>query len=131
MTEQSKPPFLQLSRDRKRLRLSVSLQSSSVSIAADLTTAEVDAILAGLGRVRRQMADPHPIGLPGRRKRVSDVNPAWRIEMDPATGGVFLDIRDSGFGWLHFLLPASECTKLGSGLLRFATASARTPAVKH
>lgn len=109
-------PEWELSEDRTTIRITFPTQPP---IALELDASGVDMFLESLGTFRSVMTPGIPKGLPnGLVKSVPD--PSWHVDKDALTGKVALHIRDTRYGWLHYLIPSPEAGYLSTLLDRIA-----------
>jgi hypothetical protein len=93
-------------------------------IALPLDAAAVDALLAGVGELRRAMEPAHPAAYERKIQLKALADPAWVVEQEAMLGNPVLHVRDQGFGWLHYMIPKVEARKLAALLLEQADAPA-------
>ncbi|WP_439632270.1 hypothetical protein [Shinella sp.] len=116
-------PEWELSEDGKTLRVTLPTQPP---IALELDAGGVDQFLVRLGTFRNVMMPEIPNGVPtGIVKSVPD--PHWHVEQDAFTGRAGLHIRDTRYGWLHYLIPAPEARHLSALLAGIANRSPLPP----
>jgi hypothetical protein len=90
-----------------------------------MTAHQVDALIAALLQMRRRL-EPSPAASPADVEAHGIVsNPRWVCRC-LGQGKVLLQVRCPTFGWLAFLLPPAEATKLGRGLVRYAAGTANS-----
>jgi len=99
----------------------------AMPMPARLDSASIDALLAGLGRMRGGMADQHPLQLTSGVPVSFVPDPRWLVSRSSLTGGPCLTIRHPGFGWIQVELTTYETTRLAQDLLAAVGASAQTP----
>ena len=100
------------------IELSIELASGVTSVGkVNLCTADIDRLIAMLGRLRATMvpeirrAPPEPVDT------VALVDPLWALRIPSAAKGKVFMLRHPGFGWLAVLLPTAEATRLGQLML--------------
>lgn len=119
-------PNWTLSEDRKTMIVTFPTEPP---VALRLDANAVDSLLQMVRQGRALMDAPrgdYELG----QKVTAQVDPTWKTEPDLLRGDTLLHIRDDGYGWLHYLLPSSEATKLANYLLAQAdlkTASLNLP----
>ncbi|MEX2201640.1 MAG: hypothetical protein WD711_09620 [Dongiaceae bacterium] len=107
-------PNCKLENDRRTLTLSLPAAPEAVQ---SLDTQDVEELLRTLGECRGRM-------LPeiGKKWALGQIvgavtDPRWYVEPETTTGGSLLHVRDSRFGWLHYIVPREEARKLGEYLI--------------
>jgi hypothetical protein len=78
--------------------------------------AGIEEILKNLGAYREVMKPEVPRKFATGQNVQAVPNPIWKIETDPERGDSVLHIRDPRYGWLHYVLPRAEASKLGGFL---------------
>ena len=111
-------PDFEVQEDRRTL--SIKLPAGWLGLKSDvslnLSTLEVDALIAALGWDRATMLDqPAMEYQEGFRYGMPD--PRWRVEKQAGTGNLIFSLRHLGFGWVHFYLPKQAAMSLGKALL--------------
>lgn len=85
-------------------------------VALRLDADGVDDILRNLGEFRARMKPEFPPKHALGQKVGAIADPAWATEPDLMRGHSLLHLRDPRYGWLHYLLPPHEATKLATFL---------------
>ncbi len=91
-------------------------------VALKLGVTGVEDILARLGDFRATMAPEvaHTFAMGQKVEALPD--PAWVVEPELMAGDTLLHMRDSRYGWLHYLIPRDEARKLAALLIAQADA---------
>lgn len=82
----------------------------------DLTTGELDALLAAVS-LERAKREP-PVAMEQPQQMEAAIDPKWYISL--ANGATFLQLRHPGYGWVGYLLPPASRATLLSFLLQHA-----------
>jgi len=104
------------------LTLTVS-EAGKPAAAAELSAAEVEAMIQVLAEYRTRMAPEVPKTLPEDLNPRGPADPVYAVVDVPVVPGKMLMIRHDGIGWLTFLLPQSEADKLAHGLREISSAA--------
>ena len=85
---------------------------------ASLDALGVEQLMAKLAEIRSQLRPEVRAELLGETT-VAQIDPAWRTfpVLHPGIGGLTLNLRHSGYGWLSFVLPLWEARNLGQWLI--------------
>lgn len=104
----------QIADDRKTVE--VTLDGNALT----LTTHQVELLIAGLGHMRSKMVPEVSKQWDTRTPLRAQPDPAWVLEPGGMVDGVLLHLRNTKFGWLHYVIPTDEAKKLASGLTQMA-----------
>lgn len=107
-------PHWTLDPDHKTVTLTI---PANPSVAVKFDVAAIDEILKNLGAFRAAMAPEVARENPLGRKVEAVPDPIWFTQPEALQGDSLLHIRDPRFGWLHYLIPRHEASKLGTLLL--------------
>ena len=115
---------VRLTEDRRYLRTTIPVNFAGWTVAAPvrLDSRSADALLAGIGRQRAQMAEQHPLQLTTSVTANAVPDPYWMVSRSSLTEGVCLSVRHPGFGWLQFELTTHEATRLARNLVTLVKA---------
>jgi hypothetical protein len=99
--------------------LSASIVEVTVmSNLAQMTTADLDKLIAEAGRERARRTDDFPAE-PPQGEVVASANPRWRGDVVERL--LLLRILDRGHGWLNYTMTKSEASLLMTYMLRLLT----------
>lgn len=99
---------------------------------ATLSATEIDALISALALYRAHLQPevaPRLASTTGPFHPVPD--PAYFIGPEALTGDVLMHLRHPGLGWLSFLLPRHEASRMAELLTRAATAPDPTPSPRQ
>ena len=84
-------------------------------VSVKLDVGGVEEILSKLAEFRAHMKPGMAPDFARGQQVLAEQNLQWVAEAD-ANGDTLLHIRDSGFGWLHFVVPKEEARRLAAAL---------------
>lgn len=90
------------------------IKFDELAVAADV--AQIDEIIALLGRVRAGLRPALPDRVPLDQRIEAIGDPAYWTNLDAETKGTLLMLQHPGFGWLSFLLPPRERERISAQL---------------
>ena len=102
-------PNWQLHADRKSVSATFA-NNPLMSLKVDVDG--IDNLHKTLGELRGRMS-PEVEKTLGKNETIAAVaNPSWVVRPAPTKGDSLLHLRDPRYGWLHYLIPRAEATKL-------------------
>ena len=104
-----------LSDDLKTVTLTFTFPGMAPALL-QLDAKGVDGMLQNLGLYRLAMKPEVPDAMSRGVPVQTLPDPKWFVEPEPLNGGSILHIRDTRFGWLHYILPFPMAKKLGGFL---------------
>lgn len=120
----SQAPNWELSDDGKHVTVTF---PSIPPVALKLDAGQVDEVLRNLGEFRANMTPEHSATFAPSRKVGAVPDPKWYTEPEVMQGHTLLHLRDPRYGWLSYLLPRPEASKL-AGYLKEQAEAPQTPA---
>ncbi|MFZ0846663.1 MAG: hypothetical protein WAM62_12800 [Pseudolabrys sp.] len=109
------PPNWNLSADRKSVTASF-LGDPAAFMKLDSTG--VEELQKALGQIRGNMVPAISAALSQGEKITVIPNPVWVATPAGSVGDSLIHLRDARYGWLHYLVPKAEATKLVAFLQR-------------
>lgn len=104
----STAPKVSLSQDQTSVSIEWQADVQNVNLGA----AELDLLIAKLARLRAEIEPTHRAHfIPGQRVAAIP-KPHWYTEPDILSGDTLIHLRHPGFGWLSFLIPASDAVRM-------------------
>lgn len=93
-------------------RLAIATFSNNPPLSLNFDAAAVESLQKTLGLVRGAMV-PEVGPAPAENEQIAAVaNPSWVIRPAKTQGDCLLQLRDPRYGWLHYVIPKEEATKL-------------------
>lgn len=115
---------IEVSEDKRTARLRV---PELPQLTLDLTVTEIEHIVSELALARARMQPEVTHSCRPGQKVPAVRHPTWMCEPEALQGDSLLHVRDSRYGWLHFVLAREEARKLGRLLIAQADRPGQVP----